>query len=219
MITNLIKLFLYFVSARLNYMDPPQHWLHHKIFFIIFFLFILNLIVLDVWVGMNLLGTTNKLPGLAKVTPSPSLQIGSQTCPDDCLSTIDEELSKFKLATQEALNQQENREQDFFIPLGSGTVLSDEWTDVPGIKATVDTAKYGKIRKVVFEATTHVPNANEFLYVRLYNETDSHPVWNSELFFPSATTQYFLVSPAIKLDSGVKIYKVQMKTQLKFPAI
>ena len=198
-------------------MEPPQHWLHHKVFVIVFFLLIANLIALDLWVGSNLL-RLNKELNKTKLASIPTSQTTSQSCPKNCLTALDDKISQLNLATKEASTQQENRVQDFYVPLGSGTVSSDEWTDVPGIKATVDTAKYGRIKKVVFEATTHVPNANEFLYVRLYNESDNHPVWDSELYFPSGTTQYFLVSPAIKLDPGINIYKVQMKTQLKFPA-
>ena len=198
-------------------MEPPQHWLHHKVFVIVFFLLIANLIALDLWVGSNLL-RLNKELNKTKLASIPTSQTTSQSCPKNCLTALDDKISQLNLATKEASPQQENRVQDFYVPLGSGTVSSDEWTDVPGIKATVDTAKYGRIKKVVFEATTHVPNANEFLYVRLYNESDNHPVWDSELYFPSGTIQYFLVSPAIKLDPGINIYKVQMKTQLKFPA-
>ncbi|OGK22426.1 hypothetical protein A3C98_04985 [Candidatus Roizmanbacteria bacterium RIFCSPHIGHO2_02_FULL_37_15] len=198
-------------------MEPPQHWLHHKVFVIVFFLLIANLIALDLWVGSNLL-RLNKELNKTKLASIPTSQTTSQSCPKNCLTALDDKISQLNLATKEASTQQENRVQDFYVPLGSGTVSSDEWTDVPGIKATVDTAKYGRIKKVVFEATTHVPNANEFLYVRLYNESDNHPVWDSELYFPSGTIQYFLVSPAIKLDPGINIYKVQMKTQLKFPA-
>ena len=198
-------------------MEPPQHWLHHKVFVIVFFLLIANLIALDLWVGSNLL-RLNKELNKTKLASIPTSQTTSQSCPKNCLTALDDKISQLNLATKEASTQQANRVQDFYVPLGSGTVSSDEWTDVPGIKATVDTAKYGRIKKVVFEATTHVPNANEFLYVRLYNESDNHPVWDSELYFPSGTIQYFLVSPAIKLDPGINIYKVQMKTQLKFPA-
>ena len=198
-------------------MEPPQHWLHHKVFVIVFFLLIANLIALDLWVGSNLL-RLNKELNKTKLASIPTSQTTSQSCPKNCLTALDDKISQLNLATKEASTQQENRVQDFYVPLGSGTVSSDEWTDVPGIKATVDTAKYGRIKKVVFEATTHVSNANEFLYVRLYNESDNHPVWDSELYFPSGTIQYFLVSPAIKLDPGINIYKVQMKTQLKFPA-
>ena len=198
-------------------MEPPQHWLHHKVFVIVFFLLIANLIALDLWVGSNLL-RLNKELNKTKLASIPTSQTTSQSCPKNCLTALDDKISQLNLATKEASTQQENRVQDFYVLLGSGTVSSDEWTDVPGIKATVDTAKYGRIKKVVFEATTHVPNANEFLYVRLYNESDNHPVWDSELYFPSGTIQYFLVSPAIKLDPGINIYKVQMKTQLKFPA-
>ncbi|MEK7092836.1 MAG: hypothetical protein AAB907_04390, partial [Patescibacteria group bacterium] len=52
-------------------------------------------------------------------------------------------------------------------------------------------------------------------YVRLFNATDKHPVWYSDLFLEGGATQ-LLISPAIQLDSGSKLYAVQMKTSLKF---
>lgn len=224
-------------------MDPPQHWLHHKFSLIVFILLIVNLIALDVWVGMNLLGTTNKLPPLAKVTPSPSPQTSSQTCPGDCLSTIDRELSRLKLATPPPISptlrptsrqsaqptflpasnvvvptQDTDNVKEFFIPLGAGSSTAADWTDVPGVKAEVDNTKYGRIQKILFEASVHVPNANEIVEVRLYNESDKYIVGNSELTFPSGTSQNFRISE-ISLGQGSKTYKVQMKTQLQYTAV
>ncbi len=231
-------------------MDPPQHWLHHKVFLIVFFFLITNLIALDIWVGMSLLGLTNRQPSQAKVAPPPSSQTNSQSCPEDCLTTIDKELSKLKLVTPSAISptlrsgseqairpastqstqpttlpapkvvapsQDINTVKEFFIPLGTGTSTAEDWTDVPGVKAEVDNTKYGKIQKILFEASVHVPNANEIVEVRLYNESDKYVVPNSEFLYPSGTTQNFRIAE-IQLGQGAKIYKVQMKTQLKFPA-
>ncbi len=109
--------------------------------------------------------------------------------------------------------------KEYYVPFGSGSGSSPDWQDVSGLQASVDSASYGNIKSVVFEASLHVPTSNEIVSVRLYNATDKHPVWNSDITFIGDSSSVFLVSPSINLDSGSKVYKVQMKTQLQSPAI
>jgi len=107
--------------------------------------------------------------------------------------------------------------KEFFISFGSGSSSSSSWEDVQGLQAYVDKASYPSIKSVVFEASMIIPTGNETAYVRLYNVTDKHPVWNSELSLDGGTGK-LLTSPKITLDSGKKLYQVQMKTSLKYPA-
>ena len=127
-------------------------------------------------------------------------------CPAGCLTAIN------KLAGTTTATAKE-----YFVPLGTGTNATSDWADVVGASAYVDTAQYPKIKKVVFEATLAVPTGNQIAYVRLFNETDGHPVWYSEMSM-NTTGPTLLTTQAITLDKGSKLYKVQMKTQLKYPA-
>lgn len=104
--------------------------------------------------------------------------------------------------------------KEFFVPLGSGTNSVDEWTDVAGAQAYIDRSKYGSIKSVVFEASVDIPNGNQIIWVRLFNVTDKHPVWLSEMSHEGGTPK-LLVSKPITLDSGNKLYQVQVKNQLK----
>ena len=88
-----------------------------------------------------------------------------------------------------------------------------------GLQASIDSNGYNSIKSVVFEVSLHVPTGNETASVRLYNSTDNHPVWNSELTFNGNSSSVFMSSSPISLDSGNKLYKVQIKTQLQYPAI
>ena len=108
--------------------------------------------------------------------------------------------------------------KEFFVPFGSGSNATSDWEDVPGLKAYIDSTKYSSIKTVVLEASVRIPTGNEKAYVRLFNETDKHPVWFSDVSLEGGTAQ-LLVSSPITLDSGNKLYKVQMKTSLKFNAI
>jgi len=101
--------------------------------------------------------------------------------------------------------------KEFYVPLGTGTITSTDWTDVKGAAAYVDTRLYGKFKKVTFEASVSVPSGTAS--VRLFNATDKHPVWYSEMTLANAGPE-LLTSSGTTLDGGNKLYQVQMKSQL-----
>ncbi len=101
--------------------------------------------------------------------------------------------------------------KELYVPFGTGTNTATDWADVKGAAAYIDTKLYGKMKKITFEASIGVPSGNA--YVRLFNATDKHPVWYSEMNMSGAGPE-LLTSPAITLDSGNKLYQVQMKSQL-----
>lgn len=213
-------------------MDPPQHLLHHKGFLFLFILTLLNLLVLDLWLMKNFQLRANPSQPIQSSTTQlqPTAILDNQVCPKNCLTAIDDATSSLKLttvittapATRTIVSQVSQPRSDgvkeFFIPLGTGSNTASDWTDVPGVKAEIDSTKYSNIQKVLFETSVHVPNANQVIEVRLYNETDKYIVANSEMLYPSGTTQNFRISE-IKLGDGLKTYKVQMKTELKYTAI
>ena len=73
------------------------------------------------------------------------------------------------------------------------------------------------MKSVVFEASVYIPTGNQTASVQLFNVTQQHPVWFSEVDMSGGAPQ-FLVSRPIQLDSGNNLYQVQMQTQLQFPA-
>lgn len=106
--------------------------------------------------------------------------------------------------------------KDHFISFGSGTSTSADWTDVGGLQATVDLGGYRNIKEIRFEVSVAVPTANETVWIRLFNKTDNHPVWKSEVSAKGASS--YSVSEPILYDKGEKTYQVQMKTQLQYIA-
>ncbi len=199
-----------------------------KLFFILLFL---NLIYLDILLiqGVGSKQTiiqrfeniTNQVADKT-ATPDPNI------CPQSCLSEIRQAavsnkpnavtptLSPTALPLQ---NTNSSQTKEYYVPFGSGSGSSSDWQDVPGLQASIDSNSYGSIKSVVFEASLHIPTGNETASVRLYNSTDSHPVWNSQVDFTGSAQSVLKTSQAISLDSGNKLYKVQMKTQLQFQAI
>ena len=109
--------------------------------------------------------------------------------------------------------------KEYYVPFGSGSGSSLEWQDVAGLQAYVDSNGYPNIKSVVFEASLHIPTGNETASVRLYNATDGRAISGSELNFNGNTNSVFLASQPINLDYANKLYKIQIKTQLGYPAV
>lgn len=105
--------------------------------------------------------------------------------------------------------------KEYFITLGSGSSQAGDWTDVPGLTAQIDFGSYTGIKEVHFEASVVIPTANETASVRLFNVTDKHPVWYSEITLENGQ---FVSSNPVIYDTGSKLYQVQMKTSLQFMA-
>lgn len=146
-----------------------------------------TLILKQMFFSGNVLGTTT-----------------SDTCPNACIARINQMAGKSSSASA----------KEYYVPLGSGANSTDSWTDVAGASAYIDTTAYNKIKIATFEATVNVPSGSQKVWVRLYNSTDKHPVWYSEVSTDNSGP-IVLTSPTITLDSGNKLYQVQMKSQLK----
>ena len=188
------------------------------------FLVLINIIFLDVFLFKD-----KKIEIIEKTVPVPAI---SNSCPVSCLSEISNATkgAAFSIkpppsltpapvikTTSQVQTPIASSVKEFFVPFGAGSNSSDDWQDISGLRATLDPANYGSIKTVIFEATIRIPTGNEIAYVRLYNATDKHPVWFSDVSQEGGTPQ-LLTSKPIMLDSGNKTYQVQMKTSLKYPA-
>lgn len=180
--------------------------------------FLVNLLYLD----FKLAYTAPQSSDMKKPQPVKS----EIPCNQNCVSTIYQAIYQ---ATSSAVNSPTATPQktttgnsltvkEFFVPFGSSSSSSNDWLDVPGLQAYVDTGNFSAVKQVLFETSVHIQTGNETAKVRLYNATDQHPVWYSDVFFNTGTNPSLLVSQPITLDSGNKLYKVQMVTQLSYPA-
>jgi len=202
-----------------------------KIVILILFLIFLNLIYLDFMIlRLSNVKTIEKIV-TAPFTAQSSKQ-DDNFCSTACISKINDlavSLNKptltptltptpTKTPTSSSTTQSSSI-KEYYIPFGSGSGSSSDWQDIAGLQASIDKSGYPNIKSVVFEVSLHIPTGNQTANVRLYNATDGHPVWNSEITFDGNSTSVFKSSSPISLDSGNKTYKVQLKTQLKFEAI
>lgn len=189
--------------------------------------------VIFVFMFLNLLWL-NFLVYKSKAYENPQISIQTKELSNNKKSEIPEELSKEVSKIYEAIREatasakvsspastlttgtslEQSSVREFFVPLGSGTNNTDEWTDIPGAQAYIDRSQYTSIKSVVFEASVHIPTGNQIAWVRLFNASDKHAVWLSEMSHEGGEAK-LLVSKPIALEPGNKLYQVQMKNQLK----
>lgn len=197
--------------------------LNHRLIFFspwsFLFLFLIivigNLFVIDVALFWN---SPKPIEKPLTTTSPPSKQSAKSSINETCSTTCKEEITKAVANTQLAKNTIVSTTtasvKENFIPVGSGSSTANDWEDVPGAQTYIDSTAYTSIKTVTFEASLHTPTANQTAYARLYNVTDKHPVWNSEVRIDGGDPK-LLISNPITLDTGSKLYVVQMKTQLQ----
>ena len=200
-------------------------------FFVIFFMFLVlvNLGYIDVLTFFGEKSEVAQKTVSLKSSITPAAQKAVQEndiCPQSCVAQIHEATASYKPISQPSATTTSktapvstSKVKEFFVPFGSGSSSAGDWQDVLALQSYIDSANYGDIKSIAFEASVHVPTGNQTASVRLFNATDKHPVWSSEVLFNGGGTPQFLVSKPITLDQGNKLYQVQMKTQLQFQAI
>lgn len=207
---------------ELDSLDQSDHKIGKKLLLVIFVLSLINLIYLDASLFVK-----NKPNIVERLVVSPSSS--DKFCPQSCLSQIKEATASHKLnitltptytPTPTPIIQQTSSSslKESYISFGGGSNSSDDWQDVPGLQTYINSSYYSKIKTITFEVSMRIPTGNEVAYARLFNSTDKHPVWFSEVSLEGGTPQ-FLISKPITLDSGNKLYQVQMKTTLKYQAL
>jgi|SRR3989344_2531087 len=201
-----------------------------------------NLIILDIKifkekpVEEKVVVSQNKEDIVAKTKEEKAgVNVVDNLCPNSCLDKISEatesiktiqaQVNEINKQKQTVSNQNQSQQtvtssqvKEYFIAFGSGSNNTEDWADVSGLQVYVDSTQYGKIKSVTFEASMRIPTGNEVAYARLFNVTDKHPVWFSEVSLEGGTPQ-LLISQPVAFDSGRKLYQVQMKTSLKYTAI
>lgn len=206
-----------------------KHLTFKNIILVILVLIFLNLVYLDV-----LFIRGGNVKTIERIITDPfSVKTNSgDYCSPDCVDTkISNAIAKLKITGSitpiatpiptKTVVQTSNSSapREYYIPFGSASQSSTDWANVSGLSASVDSTSYPNIKAVVFEVSLHVPTGNETASVRLYNITDGHPVWASQVDFLGSTQSVLKTSDPVTLDSGNKIYQVQILTQLDYPAV
>lgn len=107
----------------------------------------------------------------------------------------------------------QNAQKEIFIPIGSGSGASGEYSDIAGLQVTIDTTKYSTIESAVFEGSIWVEGGNGKAYAKLYNVDDKNPIFESQISSNSSTAT-FQSSSNMHLPISTKTYRIQVKTDL-----
>ena len=193
-------------------------------------LVLLNLVFLD-WQILKKREAVQPAPRLiekqAKEEPERKLAIREEIltagfCPSSCLDLIKQATTSgvggYQPISAPAAPTIHFPTKEIYIPLGTGSVKSFEWTDLPGVEAYFDPANYGKIKQVTFEASLRIPTANGRVFARLYNVNDKLGIYESEVS-AEGDQGTRVESRPIPISSGNKLYRVQMKTSMDYTGI
>lgn len=180
-----------------------------------------NIVMLDLVVFYGRLGVRPSEMAATTVhittTPAPTRECSS-SC-DAKIETLSQRIDTLSTAPVEQrslLPQSNTNVKEYYITLGSGSTKSSMWQDIAGVEAVIDTSNYLTIKSVTFEVFLKIPTANGVAQAKLYNVTDKHDVWFSEVISegPNLTKK----EAAITLEPGAKIYRVMGLSTLKYDA-
>ncbi len=184
--------------------------------FILFFIAV-NMLFLDIVVFSN----TRPKESISVVTNTPLVVSETTSCPTACQTMmsgyIDAHLaSESSTIVVPQQNIIKSQSKEFYIPLGVGTTRSNQYEELFGAEATIDSRNYGSIKQVTFEVFLRNPTGNGRVWAKLFNVTDKHDVWYSEVFMEgSSVTRKEAV---INVEPGNKLYRVMLKSSLGYDA-
>lgn len=173
-----------------------------------------NLLILDVLIFRTDENDDSE-QALAIASESESEQQTQDSCGEDCQDYIDEQISQRKtnVIPQDI---QSNAVEEVYIPLGTATTQFANYQSVPGLEAQIDLTKYPNIATATFEASVTNPNASQQVWLQLFDATNNHPVWYSQVTYQGGGSSTLISSP-ITLSTGNVTYQVQAQTQLQAP--
>lgn len=180
-------------------------------------LFILDLKVFSPSGAIQLSDITSVITPTPTSSNSYAIQQQNLICPNSCLSIIQQatESSRVGATNLTTSNSTPSVQREIYVPLGSGVTSKSQWDNITGTETLINPANYGRIKEAYFVASLSNPTQNGAVEAQLYNVTDNHLVWDSHIVMngPAAKT---ITSNKITLDSGSKLYRVQLKSTLGF---
>ncbi len=152
-------------------------------------------------------------------TPLPSPLAEADVCPAACLEAIAESTGEpVPSAPAPAPAAVAPGIKEIYIPLGSGSTQSTTYIELSGIESVIDMDNYPNVKEIIFEATLRIPTANGRVYAKLFNVTDKHDAWYSEVY-AEGSSGYRAESGNVVLAPGRKLYRVMMKSTMGYEAI
>lgn len=182
---------------------------------ILLFMVAVNLLILDLKIFSKKDSQINETQ-TTLLAPTTEKDTNTSSCPGSCIALINKATEASEIVQPTPIIVKQTVQREFYVPLGSGSTLKGDWDDITTTDTLIDTANYGTIKEAYFIATLRNPIQTGDTQVRLYNVTDKHVVWNTELKMDGPVSLQ-VTSPKITLDTGAKMYRVQLKSGLQTP--
>ncbi len=182
----------------------------NAIIFSFLLLLTVNVVLLDLLVFSP---AYRQSEAVSVAVPSPST-----ACPGSCQTLIKDTFETQKISDisipieTSSVQSASAGPKEYYIPLGSGSTRLTDYQDLTSVEAYVDTANYPSIKQAYFEVHLRNTTGNGAVIAKLFNVTDKHDVWFSEVSFIGGGTG--LRESKISLDKGNKLYRVMMKATL-----
>lgn len=202
----------------------------HLVIIFLMLLVILNLFILDLYVFSNkplvkISDINTTLFATVIPTNPPSDNPMNRVCPNSCLTLINDATKSSSALGGNENNQSQQIVQslqiktprEYYIPLGSGSTTKNNFDNLTATETTIDPNNYGTIKEAYFIASLRNPTQNGQVETQIYNVTDNHPVWGSQVIMKGPVSQT-ITSDKITLAQGLKLYRVQLKSTLSFDA-
>ena len=155
----------------------------------------------------------------AEIVSTSRQQIVSESCPQACVALIPTPVTIVEpQITSVPVYVPAKRTREYYIPLGSGKTNNSSWESITGVEAVIDTVTYPNPKAIVFEVSMYIPTGNGEVFAKLYNVTDQHDAWRSEVKLSSSTSQR-IEANNIVLEKGKKLYRVMMKSTMGYEAV
>ncbi len=208
-----------------NYYPKKSDSYQHVVFTILLFFIAINILILDIKVfssenfqvsEITTATTTSSAVAVPEVAPSSSVPCSS-SCTRYIDQTLKQQLTQIPVSPSILIPAKTATLKEYYIPLGSGDTQNNAWEDITTTDTLIDTANYDGIKEVYFIATLKNPTQNGRVEAQLYNVTDKHVVYGSTLTLDGPLSQT-LTSSKITLDTGGKLYRVQLRSGLSAPS-
>lgn len=194
----------------------PEDSQSHLIIISLLTLITVNLFLLDLKVFSASSVKLSDISTVATPPPSnPTVNPENSSCPASCVSLINNVSAPAGSGVPVTRTEANNIPRETYIPLGTGSTQKADWDDIISTETLIDPANYGKSLQVSFIAALRNPTQNGQVMAQLYNVTDGHIVWNSQVTLNGPVSQT-LTSGPVTLDPGAKLYRVQLKSTLSY---
>ena len=114
-----------------------------------------------------------------------------------------------KVGVQSSNRQTNPAVKEYIIYLGSGQTDNRDWTDISSAVAAINTANYGQLKAVYFEAALSIIGGEA--HARLENQTTGQVIYQTEVVNNTSSATWE-TSSAFTLSSGQNSYMVQLRS-------